>query len=158
MKTTHAGYVFNVAIIGAPEIWRRIGIRANQTLWDLHEAIFKAFDRQSEHMFCFYLTKPGSRGRAALRDAVEYAHPFTVEDAPVFGVEAPLCACDAVLAGLGLRPRRKFYYLWDFGDEWWHTVKVEQVLETLPDGPDVAVLEKQGDSPNEFEQWPPGGP
>jgi hypothetical protein len=37
-------------------------------------------------------------------------------------------------------------------------VKVEQVLETIPDGPGFKILEKHGDSPNEFEEWPPGRP
>ena len=150
--------MFNVAIVGAPEIWRRIQIRSDQTLWNLHHAIYEAYDRVDEHMFCFYLTKPGRRGRSALRDAVEYAHPYTVEDAPKSGVEPPLCACDGVLAELGLKTRRKFYYLWDFGDEWWHTVKVEQTLEDMPHGPGPVILEKHGKSPDEFKEWPPGRP
>jgi len=158
MKKTAVAYVFHVAIIGAPDIWRRIQIRADWTLWELHEAIYKAYDRVDEHMFCFYLTKPGSRGRSALRDAVEYAHPYTVEDAPKSGVDPPLCAHDGVLAELGLRTRRKFYYLWDFGDEWWHTVRVEQVLNDMPHGPGAVVLENNGKSPDEFKEWPPGRP
>ena len=150
---------FHVAIIGAPEIWRRIRMGAYRTLWDLQEAIYEAYDRVDDHMFCFYLTKPGSRGRKAIRDATEYAHPYTVEDAaPKFGAEPPLCATRAVLRDLGLRPRRKFYYLWDFGDEWWHTVKVERVFTTVPPGPNLVVQEKHGDSPDEFKQWPPGRP
>jgi len=149
--------VFHVAIIGAPEIWRRIRIPANWTLWELHEAIYEAYDRIDDHMFCFYLTKPGSRGRSALRDAVEYAHPYTVEDAPKFGYEPPLNVYDGVLAELGLKTRRKFYYLWDFGDEWWHTVKVEKTIKDEPPGNGYEVLEKQGESPNEFKEWPPGG-
>ena len=71
MKKTVAGYVFHVAIIGAPDIWRRIQIRSDWTLWELHEAIYSAYDRIDDHMFCFYVTKPGSRGRQAIRDAVE---------------------------------------------------------------------------------------
>ena len=156
MKKTVAGYVFHVAIIGAPDIWRRIQIRADSTLWELHKAIYEAYDRIDDHMFCFYLTKPGSRGRAALRDAVEYAHPYTVEDAPKHGYEPPLCAHDGILAELELKTRRKFYYLWDFGDEWWHTVKVEQVLDDMPHGPGSVVLERNGKSPDEFKEWPPG--
>ncbi|MBL7076629.1 MAG: hypothetical protein ISS31_04070 [Kiritimatiellae bacterium] len=38
-KKAVAGYVFHVAIVGAPDIWRRIRIRADWTLWELHEAI-----------------------------------------------------------------------------------------------------------------------
>jgi hypothetical protein len=113
MKKPVAGYVFHVAIIGAPDIWRRIQIRSDFSLWELHEAIYEAYNRVDDHMFCFYVTKPGSRGRQAIRDAVEYAHPYTVEDAPRFGAEPPLCAYDGVLSELGLKTRRKFYYLTD---------------------------------------------
>lgn len=157
-EKTPAGYIFHVAIVGAPDIWRRIQIRADWTLWELHEAIYSAFDRIDDHMFCFYLPKPGSRGRAAIRDAVEYAHPYTVEDAPKFGHGPPLCAHDGVLAEIGLKPRRRLYYLWDFGDEWWHTVKVEQVLDSIPNRLQAMVVEKHGKSPNEFKEWPPGRP
>jgi hypothetical protein len=158
MTNPPTAFIFHVAIIGAPDIWRRIRIPANSTLWALHEAIYKAYDRIDDHMFCFYLTKPGSRGRSALRDAVEYAHPYVVEDAPKFGADPPLCVHDGVLAELGLKTRRKFYYLWDFGDEWWHTVKVEQTIKDEPPGDGYDILEKHGTSPNEYKEWPPGWP
>ncbi len=64
MTKQKTGYIFRVALIGAPEIWRRIQIRCDWTLWELHEAIYEAYDRIDDHMFCFYFTKPGSRGRA----------------------------------------------------------------------------------------------
>jgi hypothetical protein len=156
MNNTPTGFIFHVAIIGAPDIWRRIRISANLTLSELHEAIYEAYDRVDDHMFCFYLTKPGSRGRSALRDAVEYAHPYTVEDAPNWLSNPPLYAHEGVLAELGLKTRRKFYYLWDFGDEWWHTVKVEQTLHDEPQGCEYEILEKHGESPDEFREYPPG--
>ena len=156
MKNTPTAFIFHVAIIGAPEIWRRIRMPANQTLSDLHDAIYEAYDRIDDHMFSFYITKPGSRGRSALRDAIEYAHPYTVEDAPSFEYDPPLYAYDGVLSELGLKTRRKFYYRWDYGDEWWHTVKVEQVLKDEQDSKNYEILEKQGKSPDEFKEWPPG--
>jgi hypothetical protein len=146
----------HVAIIGAPDIWRRIRLGADRTLWNLHEAIYKAYDRVDDRMFCFYLTQPGSRGRSALRDATEYADPYIVEDAPELGANPPLDATGAMLGEIGITPRRKFHYLWDFGDEWWQTVKVEQVFTTAPPGPNQIVQEKHGESPDEFKQWPPG--
>ena len=30
------------------------------------------------------------------------------------------------------------------------------VLDTLPAGPGVVILEKNGKSPDEFKEWPPG--
>jgi hypothetical protein len=155
VKKPAIAFDFHVAIIGATDIWRRLRLGADRTLWDLHEAIYRAYDRVDDHMFCFYLTKPGSRGRSALRDATEYAHPYTLEDTPEY-MTPPLDASDAMLGEIGLTPRQRFYYLWDFGDEWWHTVKVAQIFTAMPPGSDTIIQEKHGESPDEFKVWPPG--
>ncbi len=55
-------YTFKVALKGAKGIWRRIEVAGKQTLDDLHEAIFEAFDREEEHLYSFYFPPPGSRG------------------------------------------------------------------------------------------------
>ncbi len=38
--------MFTVVTLRDKKIWRRIAIRGNQTLDDLHETIFDAFDRE----------------------------------------------------------------------------------------------------------------
>lgn len=48
-------FVFKVALKGARRIWHRIAIRSDQTLDDLHKAIFNAFDRYDEHIYSFYI-------------------------------------------------------------------------------------------------------
>lgn len=76
--TTAALYVFKVALAGQKSLWRRIAIRSDQTLDQLHAAIYEAFDRWDEHLYSFYIPKPGRRGRARFRDAEEYTHPFNL--------------------------------------------------------------------------------
>ena len=68
----------------------------------------------------------------------------------------PLDASDAMLGEIGLTPRQRFYYLWDFGDEWWHTVKVAKIFTAQPPESDTIIQEKHGESPDEFKVWPPG--
>lgn len=75
-------YIFKVALTDAKRIWRRIAMRGDQTLEKLHRAIFEAFDRHDSHLYSFYFPKPGARGRARLRDAAEYTHPYVLEDNP----------------------------------------------------------------------------
>ena len=52
-------FIFKVALAGRKSIWRKIAMRGNQTLDDLHEAIFDAFDRYDEHLYSFYFPAAG---------------------------------------------------------------------------------------------------
>jgi hypothetical protein len=141
--------IFKVALEGRKSIWRRIAVRASQTLDDLHQAIFKAFDRYEEHLYSFYLPKPGTKGRNRLRDSVEYSHPFMTERPGPFGYEG-LNAAKARLGTLGFVPGQVFLYLFDFGDAWWHEITVEQVDAKPEKGEYPRVLERHGESPPQY--------
>ena len=54
-------FVFKVALAGRKSIWRKIALRGNHTLDDLHEAIFDAFDRDDEHLYSFYFPAAGTK-------------------------------------------------------------------------------------------------
>jgi hypothetical protein len=144
-------FVFKVALAGSEEIWRRIAIRGGQTLDDLHEAIFEAFDRFDEHLYSFYFPKPGSKGRARIRDAQEYACSYMAED-PSWG-EPGVKTTDAKVTSLGLTPRRKLYYLFDFGDEWWHEITVEKTDAPAEKGRYPRILDKHGPSPPQYPDF-----
>jgi hypothetical protein len=58
-----------------PRISRTIEIRGSQTLAELHEAIFEAFDRDEEHMYEFQFGKG-----AQDRDGPRYVLPFVLDD------------------------------------------------------------------------------
>jgi len=143
--------VFKVALAGRKNVWRRIALRGTQTLDDLHEAIFDAFDREEEHLYSFYFPKPGSTGRARIRDAEEYTCSYAADELGAKSTEVKLTS-------LGLTPRRKFYYLFDFGDEWWHEITVEQTDAPAEKGKYPRVLERHAVSPPQYpdldeEDW-----
>ena len=143
--------VFKVALAGRKSVWRRIALRGTQTLDDLHEAIFDAFDRYDEHLYSFYFPKPGSKGRARIRDAEEYTCSYAADELGAKSTEVKL-------KSLGLTPKRKFHYLFDFGDEWWHEITVEQTDGPAEKGEYPRVLEKHGASPPQYpdleeEEW-----
>jgi hypothetical protein len=143
--------VFKVALQHRKRIWRRIAARSDQTLDDLHEAIFAAFDRFDEHLYSFYFPPRGARGRDALRQAVEYTDPFNAEEGEAFGREMHNAA-KARLGTLALEAGQHLLYLFDFGDSWWHEVTVESVGGTVDAGEYPRLLEGRGDSPPQYPE------
>jgi hypothetical protein len=68
-------YVVEVKLKGARRVSRTIALRGDQTLDDLHEAIFAAFDRFDPHLYSFYFPKAPRRRRAAGPEPKEYTAP-----------------------------------------------------------------------------------
>lgn len=94
---------------------RTMEIRGDQTLEDLHELIFEAFDRDEEHLYEFeFGSKPDERF------APKYGHPD-----PEFNDEGDASAIS--LDDLNLEPKRVFGYLFDFGDCWYHQIQVDRI-------------------------------
>jgi hypothetical protein len=57
MSQTKKVFIFKVALQGDEDIWRRIAVREDQTLDDLHRAIVEAFDRDDDHLYSFYVPR-----------------------------------------------------------------------------------------------------
>ena len=56
-------YQFKVRLKQRRSIWRSVVLRGNQTLEDLHEAIFMAFERYDAHLYSFYFPSGPSSHR-----------------------------------------------------------------------------------------------
>src|SRR5665213_2489584 len=96
-----------------PVISRTIQIRGDQTLEDLHHAIFDAFGRFDQHMYEFQFGK-GPMDPKALR----YVLPTEFE-MDIGGKKRPAGRVDkTTLGSLGLEIGRSFGYWFDFGDDW----------------------------------------
>ncbi len=119
---------------------RVIQIRGDQTLEDLHNAIFDAFDRDDEHLYEFQLGQ-GPKDR----DGPTYGSP-ELEDQQV-GV-----AGETTIESLGLRAGRSFGYLFDFCDNWWHQINVAAVDERVPKGKFPKVTKRVGQSPPQYPE------
>jgi hypothetical protein len=145
-------FVFKVALQRRKSIWRRIAVRNDQTLDDLHEVIFDAFDREEEHLYSFYFPPPGARGRDVLRDAAEYTHPFNAEEGDPFG-DRLLNAAKTKLRALGLEKGQCFLYLFDFGDSWWHEITVESIDGPVEEGGYPRIIERRGESPPQYPDF-----
>ena len=141
-------YVVSVFLMAGPvsekfankEIRRDIEIRGDQTLEQLHQAIFAAFDRFDEHLYEFQFGK----------------RPFD-PDGPNYGVPDPQegnktdgDARTTTLDDLKLKTNRVFGYLFDFGDEWFHQIQVERIEQAIPTVAYPRVIKRVGKSPPQY--------
>ncbi len=118
---------------------RLIQIRGDQTLEDLHHAIFNAFDREEEHLYEFQL----GRGPMDRQGPI-----YGLEDAG--GGSEGGHVSETTIDSLGLRVGRSFGYLFDFGDNWQHQINVEAIEEAVPQGQYPRVTKKVGKSPPQY--------
>jgi predicted nucleotidyltransferase component of viral defense system len=150
-NNTGAVCVVKVALAYAKKIWRKIAVREGQTLNDLHNTIFDAFDRDDEHMYSFFF--PHSRQkfnpRKIYQSSDEYTHPYACEEQGILGSDAQ-DASKTTIGSLDLDEKQVFYYLFDFGDEWWHEITVESTDEPADDEKYSRVIERKGESPEQY--------
>jgi Plasmid pRiA4b ORF-3-like protein len=128
-----------------PVMSRTIQVRGDQTLEDLHHAIFDAFGRSDEHMYEFQFGKGPMDPKAS-----RYVLPSA------FGSESgeknpPAGRVDqTAIESLGPKIGDRFGYWFDFGDDWWHQINVEAIEDTLPKGKFPKVTKKVGKSPPQY--------
>jgi hypothetical protein len=140
-------YVLAVYLMGGPmsnkfvnkEISRVIEVRGDQTLQQLHEAIFRAYDRWDEHLYEFQF------GR----------RPFDPKG-PKYGIPQGINrkgygdARTTTLDDLELKLHRAFGYWFDFGDDWFHQVQVERIDQAIPTVTYPRVISRVGKSPPQY--------
>ncbi len=128
-----------------PVVSRMIQIRSDQTLQDLHNAIFDAFDRWEEHMYEFQFGKGpmDPKGpRYVLPPAVKVQRK---EPNPPAGY-----VDTTTIDSLGLKGGDRFGYWFDFGDDWWHQNNVEVIEDKVPPGKFPTVTKRVGKSPPQY--------
>ena len=141
-------YVISVYLLNGPvskkfankEISRVIEIRGDQTLEQLHQAIFKAYDRWDEHLYQFQFGK-----RPFDRDGPNYGVPESPPRKKKDG-NARMTKLD----DLDLKPNRVFGYWFDFGDDWYHQVRVERIEQAIPTVTYPRVIKRVGKSPPQY--------
>lgn len=141
-------YVVSVYLAGGPispkfankQISRKIEIRGDQTLEQLHRVIFKAYNRWDEHMYEFQFGK----------------RPFDPKG-PNYGVPESRAsksgerdARTARLDDLDLKPGRAFGYWFDFGDDWYHQIQVDRIERAIATVAYPRVINRVGDSPPQY--------
>jgi len=125
-------------------ISRTIEIRGRQTLEDLHEAIFEAFDREEEHLYEFQVGGKGPMDAKARKYGLPMPRgPFS-DETPAGDVS------ETAIGALGLGVGDVFGYWFDFGDDWWHQINVVAVADQVPPGKYPKVTAREGNSPPQY--------
>ncbi len=99
----------------SPLVWRRLLVRANSTIADLHDVLQASFGWSDDHLHRFEI-----QGR-------EYGISY------LGGIGFRDDARKVRLDSLGLRIGERFVYEYDFGDGWLHDLRVEQTVGAEPD-------------------------
>src|SRR6266849_6707890 len=123
-------------------ISRTIQIRGDQTLHDLHRAIFKAYDRWGHHLYEFNVGKsPRDRSRLYVFSGG-------------FGPIKDSCGDPEVttIDSLGLQEGKHFGYIVDMGDYWPHELEVSAIEQGPLQGDDPIIIEKVGPSPPQYPE------
>ncbi len=152
-------FTLEVAIVSGPitekfakknkVISRTIQFRGDQTLEDLHHAIFDAFDREDEHMYEFQVGGKGPQDPKAQR----YVLPMAMEE-PIPGPRKPEGDVTRTRVGsIGLKVDDRFGYWFDFGDDWRHQINVVAIEDTVPSGKFPRVTKRVGESPPQYADW-----
>ncbi|HYB73424.1 MAG TPA: plasmid pRiA4b ORF-3 family protein [Candidatus Sulfotelmatobacter sp.] len=129
-------------------ISRTIQVRGDQTLQQLHRAIFHAFDREEEHMYEFQI---GGKGPMDPK-ARSYVLPMAMDD--LFTDKPPAGdVTRTTIAPLGLKVNDAFGYWFDFGDDWWHQINVVAIDAQVEHGRYPRVTGRVGESPPQYVDW-----
>jgi hypothetical protein len=130
-----------------PVVSRTIQIRGDQTLEDLHRAIFDALGRRDEHMYEFQFGKGPMDPKAP-----RYVLPGAFET-DTGEKNPPVGRVDRTrIDSLGLEVGRSFGYWFDFGDDWWHQINVEAIEEEVPKGKFPKVTKRVGKNPPQYAE------
>ncbi|MBM4331907.1 MAG: plasmid pRiA4b ORF-3 family protein [Deltaproteobacteria bacterium] len=151
-------YTFDVFIVNGPMtrrfvkrnkvVSRTIQIRGDQSLEDLHNAIFDAFDREDNHMYEFQIGGKGPMDPKARRYVLNmYDDDLNSEAKPAGDVR------QTPIGSIGLKENEAFGYWFDFGDDWWHQVNVVSIEEVGVVGKYPKVTKRVGKSPPQYVDW-----
>jgi hypothetical protein len=151
-------YTFEVSLVSGPmseafveenpEVSRTIQIRGDQTLEDLHDAIFTAFDREDDNMYEF---RVGNGPHDP--EGKYYVLPSELSGK---SSKRKMIAGDVTktrIASIELTHSDTFTYWFDFSDDWMHRVTVVSVEEKTVQGKYPRVIARTGESPSQYEEF-----
>ena len=115
-KFTEGAHTFKIALNG--KVWRKVVLSAKHTMEDLHNVIIRTFGFDDDHLYSFFMD-----GKKWSQDCIVAPHDDTGSPN----------AAEVTIGSVGMRAGQRFMYLFDYGNEWVFTIKVEQIQETEPE-------------------------
>lgn len=119
----------------AGAVWRRLAVPATDTLDELAYAILGAFAfDDSEHLYEFRYVDQLGKGRV-------YYHPYT-DEGPY--------ASEIAVGDTGLPVRGMMKFMFDYGDSWRFTLRLERIGPPVGKKATIEVLEAAGEAPEQY--------
>jgi hypothetical protein len=113
-------YQFKITLRGIrPPIWRRIQVPGNYTFWDLHVAIQDAMGWFDAHLHAFEVANP----KMGFVEAIGIP-----EEDFIRGNHRTTAGWKRKIAQYFSEKNTKARYVYDFGDDWVHDIKLEKIL------------------------------
>ncbi len=123
-----------------PPIWRRLELRSNLTLDAVHRVLQAAFGWADCHLHRFALGGDPFHPRSQV-----FLCPWDVEEGDDDGVPDTQVRLDETLQ----EPGDVLRYVYDYGDSWELTLRLEQVRPAGPDSPAAVALDGRRAAPPE---------
>ena len=77
---------------------------------------------------------------------------MNVEDIMGFD-KRKLSTANTRIGDVGLNKNDVFHYLFDFGDDWWHRIKVQNIGETESKKKHIKLIKSAGESPPQYPDY-----
>ena len=106
-----------------PPIWRRIQVPETYTFWDLHVAIQDAMGWEDDHLHTFFIKHPLTQREFSLM--VKPEDNYMLEDV---WWDDFLDEREEKIADWFTLENRVAEYVYDWGDEWRHRIRLEKIL------------------------------
>lgn len=123
-----------------PKVVRTIQLGSDSTLEELHYAIIDAVDFDDDHLYAFYMDKNRQE---------TYNRWYEHSDPPF--------ASDFSLEDFDLSIDKRFYYTFDFGDNWKFVITVKAFKQTDKPLDKPKLIAQKGESPLQYpsyeEEW-----
>ena len=112
-------YQFKITLKGIkPPLWRRIQVPGTYTFWDLHVAVQDAMGWQDYHLHDFTIRNPRTHVKERIGIPDE-------DDVYELGI---LSGWERNIADYFSMKNSTAAYVYDYGDNWEHAVKLEKIL------------------------------
>jgi len=128
-----------------PVVSRTIEIRGDQTLEKLHDVIFRAFNREDQHLYEFQFGGKGPNDSKARRYGLTTLLADKFED-----IETKGDVTQTTIDILDLKKDEAFGYWFDFGDDWWHQINVISIENRSLKSRYPKITHRIGQSPPQY--------
>lgn len=144
-----------VSLVRSSGLYRVLDVASDATFEDLHNAIFRAFNRDDPHLYSFYMTGADTKNIHRIREAPEISAPGDAgTGGGLLGFEKPGRSAKKVrIVDVKLKEGDVFHYLFDYGDEWWHRIRVEGIMESEAKKRSVVLVKAVGASPPQYPDF-----